>query len=121
MNTTETNKKLAEFLEWEKGRGTNIHKKTFIAPNKGGVYPIEALKFHNDWSWLMLVASKIEQTPQLGNELDNYIVSIVGNRCSVINLYGEIKSFDGQTKIEAVYNACSMFVDWYNGAQKELK
>ena len=123
MNTTETNKKFAEFLEWE------VNEIEMIAPeqlrvsipfehSKGyfttTIFKHHEAKFHNDWNWLMLVVDKTEATAQVGNESDNYIVSIKGNRCTIINMYGELQSTEGQTKIEAVYNACSMFVDWYN-------
>lgn len=129
MNTTETNKKLAEFLG---AKVTDLGGK-----QKPIYYPIMGkshtkLKFHNDWNWLMLVVDKIEGLT-LGNRTiktiysneDEYINASVCFRINrtdcFIDFYGDMKVYENwisctkyNSKIEAVYNACSMFVDWYN-------
>jgi hypothetical protein len=91
MNTTENNKLLAEFLD---------------------------LKFHKDYNWLMQVVEKIES---LGYCL------IIGGRTTknYCEIRGEADDFTtkysdsyGETKIEAVYNACIEFVKLYNEQNK---
>lgn len=120
MNTTETNKKLVEFLG---AKVTDIGGK-----QKPIYYPIigeshTKLKFHNDWNWLMLVVDKVESL----NCWFEMRTHTLGVRV-IIDTYNNwnhekqpIVNVDMKTKIEAVYNACSVFVDWYNGARKELK
>lgn len=104
MNTTENNKKLAGFLQWEvKHYSTPICD--IVTPF--GQLTETQLKFHNDWNWLMLVVDKIED---LG-----YTVETKINWCR-IKENGETISLRWETdatKIEAVYNACIEFVEWY--------
>lgn len=66
------------------------------------------LHFHSDWGWLMLVVDKIENQ-------HNRTVQIERGICYIHN--GGIhhgRSTKVQTKIEAVYNACVDFVEWWN-------
>jgi hypothetical protein len=99
--TTENNKLLAEFMgEIDLKR----HNNTFIT----------SYKYDTDWNWLMKVVEKIES---LGYCL------VIGGRTTknYCEIRGEVDDFTtkysdsyGETKIEAVYNACIDFVKWYN-------
>lgn len=133
MNTTETNKKLAEFL----GRDKIEMLSRYITDDSWLTDEmVDTYKFNSDWSWLMLVVDKIEGLI-LGNRTikttysneDEYINAGVSFRIDrtdcFIDFYGDMKVYENfisctkyNSKIEAVYNTCSMFVDWYNGAQK---
>lgn len=105
MNTTENNKKLAEFMSVE---SNGI---VFQDENTKEFHPI---KYHSDWNWLMGVVEKIESL-----EFDFAIYT--GSSASIINTgnfpFKEIVSEGGKNKIEAVYNACIEFVEWYNKEQ----
>ena len=115
-NITENNKLIADFLGWKKGRGTNTHKKTFLVPNKGGVYPIEALKFHNDWNWLIPVVEKIEiQSKELFGAYEDVIINGCG--CGIATK-DDMISIAATSKIEAVYMACVEYIKWYNEKNK---
>lgn len=74
-----------------------------------GDLKIEDLKFNSDWNWLMEVVEKIEE---------NYIVDVCGRAVSIHENNGEMMvdlcAFNYSTKIEAVYNACFEFIQWYS-------
>ena len=116
MNTTETNKKFAEFLERE------VNEIEMIAPeqlrvsipfehSKGyfttTIFKHSEAKFHNDWNWLMLVLEAIHKTNDASIQLDlKNIVTISFGR--------ETKHFFSSDLIGNVYEACNAFIDWYN-------
>lgn len=116
MNTTENNKKIAEFLGWEIQSDPTRPKFGTVKPTQDKDfldvrYSDEDLKFHNDWNWLMEVVEKIES---LG-----YWIEIHGgtiNRCLIGSINSSYESFKvtKNTKIEAVYNACIDFIKWWN-------
>ena len=78
---------------------------------------VEDLKFHSDWNWLMEVVEKIEET-----EIENNILMLesIGNEAKFIYDDGcrFLNSNIGETKIEAVYNACLEFIKYYNEQNK---
>jgi len=99
MNTTENNKLIAEFMHLAK----QLH--LFENPITGEYQ--EELEYHCDWNWLMEVVEKIES---LG-----FKTSIEIGFCSIDgqDIYFETKDFN-VSKIEAVYNACVEFINFYN-------
>ena len=102
MNT-ENNKIVAEFLCTT--QKTEDLEDCYIL--NGKAYHIIDLKFHTDWNWLMQVVEKIYQTNLY---YDKYI-----DFNSSMFLSGKIEL---STKIEAVYNACLEFIQWYNRQEK---
>ena len=91
MTTTENNKIIAQFLEIS-------HQK-------------RAMNFHSNWNILIDVVEKIED---LG-----YTFSIKLNWVKINKKYNKdnfivIRWEEDKTKIEAVYNACLQFIQWYN-------
>lgn len=114
MNTTENNKLIAEFLGWElkEFKGT-----LYITSVEGNVYTnLEDLQFHNDWNLLMECVEKIES-------LKSEVViqgSSFGTICNIRYFKGVTSveyKFQGHSKtskLEAVYNACVTFIEWYN-------
>ena len=105
MNTTENNKLIAEFME---------HKPTFEVYIDDVLTTLERpiKNYNSDWNWLMSVVEKIES-------LENCQVTIIKNWCRIEHAkYNDrIDSRDYSddfTKIEAVYNACVTFIEWYN-------
>ena len=88
MTTTEKNKLLAEFLGVQ-------HQKM-------------AMNFNSNWNLLMQVVEKIEAH---GFTFD------IKKNWSCITRKGEkiiIRWEEDNNKIEAVYNACLQFIQWYN-------
>jgi hypothetical protein len=71
--------------------------------------------FHSDWNWVMKVVDKIETIK--GNGRHSFVVEIASTFCF---LYAKPKAENffvnqsSDTKIEAVYNACLKFIQWYN-------
>lgn len=117
MNTTENNKLIAEFLNWylilqDVGyfvdpEPNQIERDTLIRLN-------EVFK---DWNYLMKAVEKIESfeiLERMGrfnvntkNFDENYTSFITDNDEDFIQC-------EGETKKQAVYNACVEFVKWYN-------
>ena len=120
MNT-EKNKLIAEFMGLNKTKmffnlktGNYVKKENFetevgavevyLKNNK----PITSFKYHKDWNWLMQVVEKIENTQPIS------IIISCGN-CEVYNCEtAETLFFFEGVKIEAIYNACVAFIEWYN-------
>lgn len=119
--TTENNKLIAEFLGWEEKE-----KYFMFNPKTNGSIYIKTLLFHSDWNWLMQVVEKIETIPSWDKDRFGTIVTIQGKKCRINSdhyqdknkTYSKEQYFDvtfiGETKIEAVYNACIEFIKWYN-------
>lgn len=66
--------------------------------------------FNKKWDWLMQVVEKIED--------NEFTIAIDSTDCAIYG-FGDfkdlsIKSYNKPTKIEAVYNACVEFVEWWN-------
>ena len=124
MNTTENNKIISEFMSYK----TDLIEVEM--PEKFRVYlpfnsiegsfgttlfKLSELKFDTDWNWLMEVVEKIESI-----EEQRFLFQISTRQ----GFYAEIRerfSYEtkiedayGETRIEAVYNACIEFIKWYN-------
>lgn len=78
------------------------------------------VKFHLDWNWLMEVVDKIDFKTTMKN--DDYFQVTIGkhqtsiirkNKISIPYLNEQIVG-EGESKIEATYNACISFIKWYN-------
>ena len=115
MNTTENNKLIAEFMEFQQ---TNIGwydaEEVLLRTEKDNTF--DDLKFHTDWNWLMQVVEKIENT-----KYDNltFDVFISKNKTHIHysannEWFSNIFLYEGKTKIENTYNACVEFIKWYN-------
>ena len=94
MTTTENNKLLAEFMNWEYTIVNNTTLQTTL---------ISDLDFSKDWSWLMQVVDKIY-------EMDLYYDRYIDYNSSMIS--------DGKinlgTRINRVYEQVVEFIKWYN-------
>ena len=106
MKTIKNNKLIAEFM------GLNLHqgvwRKSTLATERK-ICKEDALKYHEDWNWLMVVVEKIES---LGYKID--ISKWENSQYCGIYLNGKkIADNETNTKIEAVYNACIEFIKWY--------
>lgn len=126
MNTTENNKLIAEFMEFQQ---TNIGwydaEEVLLRTEKDNTF--DDLKFHTDWNWLMEVVEKIEglktpitNNPNLLGKFVDYEFHIQDKHIKIY-AHGEVtkevvdfNSSESETKIKAVYNACVEFIKWYN-------
>ena len=114
MNTLENNKLIAEFLNVKMHPCETIENLKFLPMEERGLYNgyfIDALKYHEDWNWLMEVVEKIES---LG-----YRIEIVKHICRIYLSNKEtIIISENIPKIEAVYSAVVEFIKWYNNQNK---
>ena len=92
------NKLIAEFMGMSYGDPNDNSVMIQMTPQGNEVVPINSMKYHTEWNWLMPVVSKI-----LTNE--NYID--ITQRENIMDSlpYGMIKD---------TYNAVVEFIKWYN-------
>lgn len=144
MKTTETNKLIAEFMEFKKSIVRNTKGQQYVywlsegfelikevETTIEGVWcevlqeqdycMVEDLKFHSSYDWIMPVVEKIETLNISGKNPEFFIM--YDNRPEFHGWYWSIevpKQFKKDclgreaTKIEAVYNAVHEFILWYN-------
>ena len=110
MNT-ENNKIIAEFMIKQEPTenfcvGSIGQEVGVFTGIKTEYFKYEDLKFHSDWNWLMEVVEKIES---LGN-----VFNIDNKKVYILNNVAWCTAQVGETKIQAVYNACLEFSKWYN-------
>jgi hypothetical protein len=145
MNTEEGNISIAKFMG---GRYITVHSCIATGPanSKDTVYtPIDDLKYHSSWDWLMPVIEKIVKNKELlnkpcntlGYEKINFQLEYDGyyRKWDSI-IYGELfywdekaightieiphKRIEGKTNIEAAYLAVVQFIKWYNQKKNKL-
>ena len=109
MNTTESNKLLAEFMGFEKETDPTqrFYGNWFTQPTTAWGIRLEVLHFDTDWNWLMAVVDKIFSTDLYYDEYIDYNASMFTN--------GQIEL---SASIKHVYDQCIDFVKWYNEQNK---
>jgi len=121
MNQEQINSKFADFLGWQK-LGDGRYHFSLYEPTPTVKCPPEQLRFHQYWNWMMQVVEKIEALPE-HPIYGRFDVHILNNNCTIrsSNLIGGKKNqqhgyfadHQGETKLGATWNACSLFLDWY--------
>lgn len=99
METQEKNILIAQFMGFDFSRFENDgimepQEEIFFTDSK--TFSVYELKFNTDWNWLMEVVEKIMHTGIAGGQI------------------ADIKDGLITANIEAVYNACVSFIEWYN-------
>lgn len=136
-NTVENNKLLAEFLEFEKVKFLNgcytfiipdylshgEYKNLTLEDNKEVVaWDVENLIFHKDWNWLMKVVEKIHSMQSYGVLINPNGTYIQDEDDKVICMTFKNEEVNGEiissSNIEATFNCCVEFVNWYNEQNK---
>ena len=124
MKTLENNKLIAEFLSVKMHPCKTIENLKFLPMEERGLYNgyfIEDLKYHEDWNWLMVVVEKIESL-EIFDRMGRFNINTKNfdeNYTSFITDKDEdFIQCDGDTKIEAVYNAVVEFIKWYNNQNR---
>ena len=120
MKTLENNKLIAEFLSVKIHPCETIENFKFLPIEERGLYNgyfIDELKYHEDWNWLMEVVEKIESL-EIFDRMGRFNINTKNfdeNYTSFITDKDEdFIQCEGDTKIEAVYNAVVEFIKWYN-------
>lgn len=110
MNTTENNKLIAEFI------GTDVTVDMYFLETSKKYVNKNDLKFHSDWNWLMEVVEKVESLTDINSNGCFMVLESIGFNAKFIFDDGTriLKDSKGETKIEAVYNACVEFIKFYN-------
>ena len=115
MNTTESNKLIAEFMGFK--LRPDIAEDWYIHTNRPAhAMRLRDAKYHASWDWLMPVVEKIERM-----------------ECDVLVMYGlpskyqadisdvskkyRTKTYYSPSRIEATYRAVVEFIQWYNENQ----
>lgn len=106
--TAENNKIIAEFMGFIK---EDSNTNWFYSIDKGRYFRENELLYNLDWNWLMEVVEKIES---LG-----FNFNITSKDATVLQYHRAIYQtliykIDGTNKIQAVYNTCLAFIEWYN-------
>ena len=118
---TENNKIIAEFLGATANKGGEYEMYGIIQSIDDGekekhyFFGSEML-FDTDWNWLMEVVEKIETLTDINSNGCFMVLESIGFNAKFIFDDGTriLKDSKGETKIEAVYNACLEFINWYN-------
>ena len=126
MKTIENNKIIAEFLDWEFDDLSETFETPFlklVEPQAFGDEQFSSklqdfeLGFNSDWNWLMVVVEKIESL-EIFDRMGRFNINTKNfdeNYTSFITDKDEdFIQCEGDTKIEAVYNAVVEFIKWYN-------
>ena len=118
MNTAEINKVFAAFIgKQSKDYFINLHDEVeFVWDIPEGTIQTASLKYHCSWDWLMPVVEKIETIAS----------SVIIGRffCEIkhIDALDSKKTFNiriaSGVKMNAIYEACYQFIQWYNENNK---
>lgn len=105
MEYTETNKLIAEFMGLHQNKDPYEQDMWFNSENH---LVHNGLKYHTSWDWLMPVVEKIESM--------GYKFQMCRRRVTIKTDTNEIELFDtkGHSKLDAVYQSVSKFIQWYN-------
>jgi hypothetical protein len=120
MNKQESNKLLAEFMGcYQNNEGFWGFENTPNHKTWNNDRFLDCTKYDTDWNWLIEIVEKIESFVDENKHAKyNFIteqsfVEIIDNNTS-----DTIVEIDRDTKMEATYNACVQFVQWYNNQNK---
>ena len=100
MKTIKNNKILLDFIQARVTINTIFITGMYVTSTD------DELKFDTDWNWLMEVVEKIESLDHKNNEEHFQLVTFIHHWFR--------RKHKELTKIEAVYNACVEFIEWYN-------
>lgn len=104
------NKLIAEFMgiNYEDPNDNSVMIQ--ITPKGNEVVPINSMKYHTDWNWLMPVVEKIENYERYDIDILQNGTIIKDNQKEIVNNIANI-SFD--KKIDHTYDALVQFIKNY--------
>jgi hypothetical protein len=103
----ENNKLIAEFMGMTYGDPNDDSVMIQMTSQGNEVVPIESMKYHISWDWLMPVVEKIESDERYDVDILQYGTKITDNQKEIVNNIADI-SFD--KKIEHTYDAIVKFI-----------
>ena len=111
----ENNRLIAEFMGYALNENDEYPIEYITVQGHWDTCSIQDLNYHKSWDWLMKVVEKIES---LG--YDVFINTCV---CRITDVgqgtFEDIETFNYENKIKAVYDACVVFINFYNKQKKE--
>lgn len=109
----ENNKKIAKFMDlpFVDGQYKNTYGVMSFFPELEYTRNSDELEFHSNWSWLMQVVEKIENTLQ---RRGLHLFDVEIRQLCVVIEGADIEVSYCDTKIEAVYEAVNLFIKWYS-------
>ena len=109
------NELIAEFMGMTYGDPNDDSVMIQMTSQGNEVVPIESMKYHISWDWLMTVIDKIEctKTDDEDNSDSFFNVMIEVFECN-INGRDICICENGNTKLEATYRAVVKFINQYN-------
>lgn len=119
MTLEESNKLIADFM----GLSTVEKHGELLWADWDGLH---STKYHTSWDWLMPVIEKIESIPIVENVriAESFVNIQVVNKDGISHTTFQIfytnngryfkQEDDLETKIQAVYQAVTQFIQWYN-------
>ena len=120
----EDNKLIAEFMGMTYGDPNDNSVMIQSNPQGNEVVPINSMKYHLSWDWLMSVVEKIRKVPSWDRDKFSTEVVIYGDKTYIKSKgYGEkehSKSFFNKSvrgkynSIEPTHKAVVEFIKWYN-------
>ncbi len=105
--STENNKLIAEFMGMNHGDPNDNSVMIQMTPQGNEVVPIDSMKYHCSWDWLMPVVVKIESDERYDVDILQYGTRITDNQKEIVNNIADM-SFD--KKIEHTYDAVVKFI-----------
>lgn len=132
MNTTESNKLIAEFMGGmfdhnnnKIGLGGNVRRDENGMVWAANHYWPNELQYHSSWGWLMPVVEKIEKLRLFTDKVETFAVIIYPYHTRIEQHSQHALAFademdfntieeDAENKIEATYKAIVKFITWYN-------
>jgi hypothetical protein len=124
MTTEEGNKLIAEFDGWTfENRDEFNRPSKLLFARKATPYTIlllENLEYHSSWDWLMPVVEKLHEG--VGWMDGGADVTIHYKNCHIEYMDEDVEydeSAQGETKIEAVWQAVVQFIQWYNNQKSK--
>ena len=109
--SAENNKLIAEFMGMTYGDPNDNSVMIQMTPQGNEVVPIESMKYHSSWDWLMPVVEEIESYERYDVNILQYGTIIIGSQIELVNNVANI-SFD--KKIDHTYDAVVKFIKQYN-------
>lgn len=124
MNATEDNKLIAKFMGMTYGDPNDDSVMIQMTSQGNEVLPIESMKYHISWDWLMPVVESIRNVTSYDIDRFSTEVIIYGDKTSIKSKgYGDkehSKSFFNKSirgkynSIEHTYKAVLEYVEWHN-------
>ena len=114
------NKLIAEFMGMNYGDPNDNSVMTQITPQGNEVAPIDSMKYHTSWDWLIPVVEKIEsfQDGNDGDSMRGHLYNFRIEQNFVYILDGEsmdvIIEMNGDNKRDATYKAVVEFIKQHN-------